>query len=116
MIATAAPLKRLRLNRKRGQNRYELKQRFAELCQEHEVELLLVSSKSDDEWTTQKDERRCELIDKSLHQDLSPVEQAELDRLQIQAEDHFDTIAPPPIDGALQIHAELLKLKKKSHD
>ena len=112
MIApvNAAPLRRVRLNRSCGENQYALKKRFAELCEEHSVTLVTISRYDSLSWTEEKDRRRCVLIDKSLLADLTFAEQNELTDLQQQAEAHFDEVAPPPIDGALKIHAQLLKL------
>lgn len=112
MIATvnAAPLRRVRLNRSQGENQYALKVRFAALCEEHSVTLVTVLHNASLSWTEEKDRRRCALIDRSLLADLTVVEQHELSHLQQQADAHFDEVAPPPIDGALKIHAQLLKL------
>lgn len=111
MIApvNAAPLRRVRLNRSCGQNQYALKVRFAALCEERSVTLVTISRNDSQSWTEEKDRRRCVLIDRSLLADLTFAEQNELSDLQQQAEAHFDEVAPPPIDGALKIHAQLLK-------
>jgi hypothetical protein len=110
-----APLRRVRLNRCRGMNQYALKERFAALCEQHSVTLVTISRNSSPSWTEEKDRRRCVLIDKSLQADLTFAEQNELSDLQQQAEAHFDEVAPPPIDGALKIHAQLLKLASTSN-
>jgi hypothetical protein len=111
MIATESrEYRKVRLHRRGGENRYELKKRFAELCDERSI-LLVLTLRDAASWTQEKDARRCALIDKSLHSALTRSEQNELTRLQQQAESHFDEVAPPPIDGALKLHAELLKLK-----
>ncbi len=62
----------------------------------------------DEEWSQEKDDLRCQLIDKFIQGDISRSEQSELDKLQQQAEDHFDEIAPPPMDGARLLHKKLL--------
>lgn len=110
MIATAdpAPLRRIRLHRRRGQNDYALKQRFAALCEEHSVSLVVISQ--EEGWTDEKNQRRCFLIDKSIEGKLTAADQVELTTLQEEAEAYFDEVAPPPIDGALLIHAQLQKL------
>lgn len=110
MIATAdpAPFRRIRLHRRRGQNDYALKERFAALCEEHSVSL--VSIGHEEGWTEEKNQRRCLLIDKSIEGKLTAAEQVELAKLQEEAETHFDEVAPPPIDGALSIHTQLQKL------
>lgn len=68
------------------------------------------------DWSDAANERRCQLIDKSLHSRLTDDEQVELQRLQQIAEEHFDRVAPPPIAGALELHAKLLKLKAEKSD
>ena len=118
MIATAdpAPLRRIRLHRRRGGNEYQRKERFAALCEEHSVALITISQDNTASWTVEKDRRRCTLIDKSLHSDLTANEQQELSQLQTEAETYFDEVAPPPIDGALKIHADLQKLASKTDE
>lgn len=106
----SSPLRTVRLNRSRGGNRYELKKLFARLCEERSVTLVTLSQTGAASWTKEKDRRRCALIDKSLQANLMIAEERELSELQGQAEAHFDEVAPPPIDGALRLHAQLLKL------
>jgi hypothetical protein len=62
----------------------------------------------DGDWTDDKDARRCELIDKDIAGTITAVEHEELTRLERQANQHFDRIAPPPIDGARRLHQQLL--------
>jgi len=50
-----------------------------------------------------KNERRCYLIDKSIHAKLDENEEKELRDLQIEAEKHFDEIAPPPLGVTTQM-------------
>ena len=118
MIATPndAPFRKVRLNRRNGENLYRLKERFAALCEEHSVGLVSIVGHAAEAWTEKKDRRRCFLIDKSLHAELAVVEQQELSRLQREAEAHFDEVAPPPIDGALKIHAQLLELANTKNE
>jgi len=117
MIANASPkpFRRVRLNRSAT---YQRKERFAELCETHSVVLVLLShdASTNPTWTAEKDRRRCSLIDKSLQGDLTDTEQRELSQLQMEAEDHFDEVAPPPIEGALRLHAQLLKLSGASNE
>ena len=118
MIATvkSAPLRRVRLHRRRGGNLYTRKERFVELCEEHSVTLVTLLQNVASLWTAEKDRRRCVLIDKSLQADLTVAEQRELSELQRQAEAHFDEVAPPPMDGALRLHAQLLKLARTANE
>ena len=112
MIAKVEPaqFRNVRLNRRRGTNQYALKERFATLCEEHSVAIVTIARSNSPSWTNAKDRRRCDLIDKSLQAGLTVAEKRELLLLQQQAEAYFDEVAPPPIDGALKIHAQLLKL------
>ena len=112
MIATVsyAKFRRIRLNSRGGQNLYARKERFAALCEEQSTPMVTMAQRVSNSWTPEKDKRRCSLIDKSLQAGLTDSEQHELAELQGQAEAHFDEVAPPPIDGALRIHAQLLKL------
>ena len=114
MIATEnpAPLRMIRLNRRSGLNSYSLKERFAELCKKHSIALSMITAVAEDAWTEEKDSRRCDLIDKSLQATLSASEELELSKLQRQAEAHFDEVSPPPIDGALKLHKELIAIKE----
>ena len=62
----------------------------------------------DSQWTQAKDDRRCELIDREIVGTISVTERAELAVLQKMAEQHFDEIASPPMEQALQLHKRLL--------
>jgi|GEM_PF-5334546 len=112
MIAAAepAPCRRIRLNRYRGPNQYQLKERFASLCAERSITVLTLGCDESNAWTEEKNRRRCHLIDKSLQSELTAAEQNELTLLQQHAEDHLDEIAPPPMQGALLLHSRLLRL------
>ena len=118
MIATvdSAPLRGVRLHRRPEGNDYRRKERFAELCKLNSITLITISQDDSASWSEEKDRRRCELIDKSVHAELTGVELHELSELQHEAESHFDEVAPPPIDGALQIHAQLLKLASGANE
>ena len=118
MIATKnpAPLRKIRLHRRMGENSYRLKERFAELCKTHSVPLIKIQSDTENSWTEAKDSRRCELIDKNLHTPLTANEKQELSDLQRQAEAHFDEVSPPPIAGALKLHKQLMALKESQND
>ncbi|MGH9160085.1 MAG: hypothetical protein ACRD2X_08870, partial [Vicinamibacteraceae bacterium] len=54
----------------------------------------------DGDWTDDKNARRCELIDKDIAGTITAVEHEELTQLERQAHEHFDRVAPPPIEGA----------------
>ncbi|MBB3208933.1 hypothetical protein FHS27_004767 [Rhodopirellula rubra] len=62
----------------------------------------------DSQWTQDKDDRRCELIDREIAGTISVPERAELAGLQRMAEKHFDEIASPPMEEALKLHKRLL--------
>ncbi len=59
----------------------------------------------------QKDARRCELIDKKIQRTIDAAESRELAELQSEAMEHFDQIAPPPMEGARRLHERLLTLR-----
>ncbi|WP_417731544.1 hypothetical protein [Rosistilla oblonga] len=68
-----------------------------------------VSANGDDsKWTQEKDDRRCELIDREIAGTISLPESAELASLQRIAEQHFDEIASPPMEEALKLHKRLI--------
>jgi hypothetical protein len=60
------------------------------------------------EWSPERDARRCDLIDKDIAETISAAERDELTVLERQANEHFDRIAPPPLDGARRLHQQLL--------
>jgi hypothetical protein len=59
-------------------------------------------------WSDQKDARRCELIDKDIAGTISDEERTELTVLERQANEYYDAVAPPPMEGARQLHQTLL--------
>ncbi|TWU40267.1 hypothetical protein Q31b_36140 [Novipirellula aureliae] len=63
---------------------------------------------SDSQWTPEKDDRRCVLIDREIAGTIGVPERAELAGLQKMAERHFDEIASPPLEEALKPHKRLL--------
>lgn len=65
-------------------------------------------------WNSEMNSRRCDLIDKKIGGTITDEERLELERLQRQAMAHFDNVAPPPIEGARELHEELLKKKLQS--
>ena len=60
------------------------------------------------EWTPEGEARRRELIDKDISGKISPEEQSELAHLDQLANEHFDRVAPPPLEGAQRLHGTLL--------
>lgn len=60
-------------------------------------------------WLPEKQARRCELIDRDIAGTLTVHERRELLDLDRQANDHFDEVAPPPLDGATRLHQKLLQ-------
>lgn len=67
---------------------------------------------ADPEWSEAKNTRRCELIDRKIQNRLSPIEAAELHELQETLRAYLDRVAPLPMEGALTLHAELVRLEK----
>jgi predicted DNA-binding antitoxin AbrB/MazE fold protein len=65
-------------------------------------------------WTSEKNTRRRDLIDKQIDGTLLPEEEFELGELQRQATAYRDRVAPLPIDGARKLHQELLEKKRLS--
>ncbi len=74
---------------------------------------LLGPFEQEETWTAEKDSRRCQLIDKQIQGTLSATEQREFSKLQEEALEHFDRVAPPPIAGARKLHAKLIKKKQQ---
>lgn len=52
--------------------------------------------------------RRVELIDRKIAGTITADQLAELAGLQREAEEHFDQIAPPPMQGVRELHEQLL--------
>jgi hypothetical protein len=64
-------------------------------------------SPSPDEWTDERNDRRCELIDKELDGTLAPDEQTELEDLQEQMLRYRHRVAPLPLAHARKLLDEL---------
>ena len=60
-------------------------------------------------WSDELQARRSELIDKYIAGTASVEERAAMIELDRRANEHFDTVAPPPIEGARRLHQQLLK-------
>lgn len=70
-----------------------------------------VSSTSSDQptWSDEKNQRRCELIDRKYDHGLTSEEAAELAILQDEMQRHIDRVAPLPLGEARRLHQELLQ-------
>jgi hypothetical protein len=68
------------------------------------------NGESDEEtpWTKQKNDRRCDLIDKDIDAKLTPEEARELEVLDRQMHRHLRKVAPLPLGDARRLHQELL--------
>ena len=64
-------------------------------------------------WTEDRNERRCELIDKDIEGTHTEAEKWELERLQDCFHEYLDTVAPPPLEGAQRLHRQLLEDKRR---
>lgn len=64
-------------------------------------------------WSPEVEERRRMLIDKDIAGTLTTDEQTELSQLDRLANEHFDRVAPPPIEGAQRIHEQLLQKRDR---
>src|SRR5262249_41447254 len=62
----------------------------------------------DETWTEQKNQRRCDLIDRKYAGGLTPAETSELARLQAQMLRHSQRVAPLPIEAADRLYKKLL--------
>jgi hypothetical protein len=68
------------------------------------------------DWNAEKNDRRCDLIDKEIEGTITALERGELALLQSQALAYRDLVAPPPMAGALALHRELLAKKRQARD
>lgn len=69
----------------------------------------LLDRSFDSAWTDEKNERRCELIDKDIEGTILRFERRELDELQRQMLTYRRKKAPLPLKEAQRLHQELLK-------
>src|SRR5438105_2572596 len=67
---------------------------------------LASSGSTSEEWTEEKNQRRCDLIDQEIDGAISPAEAVELRQLQDQMLRHQNRVAPWPIAAARQLHRE----------
>jgi hypothetical protein len=63
----------------------------------------------DEEWTSARNERRCELIDRKYERGLTPSEEAELVALQAAMYREVDRVAPLPLYETRKLHQRLLE-------
>jgi hypothetical protein len=62
----------------------------------------------DERWTEEKNQRRCDLINRKYAAGLTSNEARELARLQAQMLRHRDQVAPLPLEQAERWYSELL--------
>jgi len=67
-------------------------------------------------WTEDRNARRCQLIDKDIQETLSEAERQELELLTQQLRAQRRRLAPIPLDGARQLHQQLLDKKRQQTD
>ena len=70
---------------------------------------------SDNQWTPEKNHRRCTLVDLEIDCQITPEEQSELRDLERQLDRHLDKVAPVPLDALRKLHGELLEEAAKAH-
>ena len=63
----------------------------------------------DTEWTDEKNQRRCELVDKEIAGTLAADEQIQLEQLQAEMLAYRRKVAPLPLDDLRELHQELLR-------
>ena len=61
------------------------------------------------EWTEEKNQRRCDLVDKEIDGTISAAEKVELDQLQAEMLAYRRKVAPLPLAGLRELHQELLR-------
>jgi hypothetical protein len=81
-LSTSPQIRRVTVHYRSGTNPTGRKQRFFAICEESSVFPVRLHPSVDQFWTDAKDRRRCALIDRSLHEKLTVVEQRELADLQ----------------------------------
>ena len=67
-----------------------------------------------EQWTKEKNGRRCDLIDKEIDGIILSDEQEELSILQKEMREYVNRVAPLPIEDARQLHKELLAKAKRN--
>ena len=71
-------------------------------------------SVSDNEWTSAKNQRRCDLIDREIDGQLTPDERVELEELQQELRRYVNKVAPLPLEPLRKLHQELLEKAAKA--
>ena len=71
-------------------------------------------SVTDDAWTSARNQRRCDLIDREIDGQLTPEERVELEELQQQLRRYVNRIAPLPLEPLRKLHQELLEKAAKA--
>ncbi|MBI1902221.1 MAG: hypothetical protein HYS13_14060 [Planctomycetia bacterium] len=66
------------------------------------------ATNGDEPWTEEKNQRRCDLIDRKYGGALTPAEAVELVRLQEEMLRYRQRVAPLPVEHARRLHQELL--------
>ena len=66
-------------------------------------------NESDIEWTENKNQRRCRLVDKEIDGTLSAAEKVELDQLQAEMLAYRHKVAPLPLEELRELHQDLLR-------
>ena len=80
-------------------------QRFVLIADtDYRVRDFLGDTNGDGEWTDEKEARRRNLIDKDIAGTITVDERAELAILDRQGNEHYDRIAPRPIEGVRRLH------------
>jgi hypothetical protein len=74
------------------------------------------TGEQEEEWTQEKNRRRCTLIDRKYDHGLSPTEAAELALLQDALYRCIDKVAPLPLDAARNLHQDLLQKAARAQD
>lgn len=74
---------------------------------------LLGAANGDVAWTSEKEARRRELIDKDITNTITADERVELAMLDQEGNAHYDAVAPRPIEGARRLHQELLEKRDR---
>jgi predicted DNA-binding antitoxin AbrB/MazE fold protein len=79
-----------------------------ELAEGAQVQVTINSASPATSWSEEGERRRRELIDKDIQGSITADERIELERLDRLANEYFDEISPPPMDGARRLHDRLM--------
>lgn len=79
-----------------------------ELAEGAQVQVTIQSASPATSWSEEGERRRRELIDKDIQGRITAEERIELERLDRLANEYFDKIAPPLMDGARCLHDRLM--------